>query len=498
MITIASFLENRPKARITGNPKVIIIGSGIGGLTMAWQLRQAGVRSFEIYEKKAAVGGTWRENRYPGVACDIPSHLYTLTFFRNPGWTQLNAPGAEIQSYLHRLATRFDLYRHIHFHKEVISCEYHGGQWHVTTADGATAVADALISATGFLHVPALPPIAGMDTFGGTLLHSSQWDPDIRIDGRRVAVIGTGSTGVQLVPAIVGRVSALHVYQRTPQWIFPLPNEQYSRWQRLKRRLLPWIPARLFDRYLEEFNAGLGQAVLGDPEKQKIFLDACLQNLASVKDAQLRRKLTPDYPVLCKRLVFSARFYDAIQRSNCELVTDPIAGIEPQGVRSRDGTLREADIIVAATGFKTHEFCRSIGLRGEGGITLEQAWAQGACSFESTTLAGFPNFFMLGGPHTTIGNLSYTTCAEMQAAYIVRALQLRQAAGARGIVPTEKAQQGFMCDMRTAADKTVWKAGCTSWYLDAQGHVDIWSKSAEDFISMIEKGPQSQDFRLIS
>jgi cation diffusion facilitator CzcD-associated flavoprotein CzcO len=279
--------------------------------------------------------------------------------------------------------------------------------------------------------------------------------------------------------------------------MFPLPNDQYSRWSRLKLRLFPWLQRRLFDHYLQEFDAGLGAAVLGDPQTQQFFHDACAQNLATVRDPQLRLRLTPPDPVLCKRLVFSAKFYDAVQKSNCELVTESIAGIEPNGIRTRDGVFHQVDVIVASTGFKSHEFCRSIDIRGEGGISLDQAWAHGAHSFEATALAGFPNFFMVGGPQTTIGNLSYTTCAEMQASYIVRALQLRATRAARAIVPTAEAQQRFLTDMRASADRTVWKAGCDSWYVDEHGHLDIWPKSGKDFVDMIAKGPQPQDFRLI-
>jgi cation diffusion facilitator CzcD-associated flavoprotein CzcO len=497
MLGIHSVLRKSMSARVADSPRIIIIGSGIGGLTIAFRLRRAGVRNFEIYEKGDDVGGTWRDSRYPGVACDIPSHLYTLTFFRNPGWTQLNAPGAEIQDYLRRLARHFDLYRHIRFGKEVIRCDYGDCQWRIETRDGLADTADVIVAATGFLHVPALPDIAGMNSFSGDLIHNARWNAGVQIDGKRVAVIGTGSSGVQLVPAIVGRVSNLFVYQRTPQWIFPLQNEQYTRGERFKRRIFPWIPVQIFNRYLEEFNAGLGQAVMGDAAKRQFFHDACAQNLATVKDPELRRRLTPDYPVLCKRLVFSVKFYDAIQQQHCALVTDPIERIEARGIRTRDGTLREVDVIVVSTGYKTHEYCRSIGIRGEDAIGLDQAWAGGACSFESTSLTGFPNFFMVGGPQTTIGNLSYTACAELQASYIVRALQLRADNRARGIAPTEQAQQRFLSNIHAAAGQTVWEAGCNSWYLDEQGRLDIWPKSVEDFVSMIDKGPQLQDFRLI-
>ncbi len=201
--------------------------------------------------------------------------------------------------------------------------------------------------------------------------------------------------------------------------------------------------------------------------------------------------------MLCKRLVFSEKFYAAVQRPQCELVTDPIERIESRGIRTRDGTLTELDVIVLATGYKTHEFCRPLGIRGEGGLDLDAAWTTGAHSFEATALAGFPNFFMVGGPQTTIGNLSYTACAELQASYIIRALQLRAERAAKALVPTDQAQQRFLDDIRASARATVWAAGCTSWYVDAQGGLDIWPKSADDFVAMIAKGPQPDDFRWI-
>jgi cation diffusion facilitator CzcD-associated flavoprotein CzcO len=498
MLDLLSVLRRSDRARIEGDPRVLIVGSGIGGLTIAYRLRRAGVRSFQILEKGDDVGGTWRDNRYPGVACDIPSHLYTLTYFRNPGWTQLNAPGAEIHDYLRRLARRFDIYRHVRFGREVVRCTYDDCQWRVETRDGATERADVLITASGFLHVPHVPRIEGLETFAGVVTHNSHWHDGIRVDGHRVAIVGTGSSGVQLAPAIVDRVAKLEVFQRTPQWIFPLPNEQYGAADRLKRRLMPWRPAQIYDRYLQEFNGGLGQAVMGDAALQQVFHDACAKFLATVRDPELRRRLTPDYPVLCKRLVFSEKFYAAVQHPRCELVTEAIERIEPRGIRTRDGRLHELDLIVLATGFRTHEYCRPLGIRGEGGLALEEAWASSAHSFEATSLAGFPNFFMLGGPQTTIGNLSYTACAELQASYIVRALQMRAERRARAIVPTREAQQRFLDDMHGSARRTVWLAGCASWYVDGAGRLDIWPKSADDFVAMIEKGPQPQDFRWIS
>jgi cation diffusion facilitator CzcD-associated flavoprotein CzcO len=465
---------------------------------MAVKLLQAGFEDITIFEKAGSVGGTWRENTYPGVACDVPSHLYSFTFFRNPNWSQMFAPGSEIRAYLERLTRKFNLRRRIRFNKEVVKATYIDGQWNIETQDGDRITTDVLIAAAGVLHVPKYPTIRGLETFKGRVFHSARWDHSVSVSGKRVGIIGNGSSCSQIVPQIVAQVSQLHVFQRTPQWIFPIPNEQYPVWRRALWRMLPFLTMKMYQTMLQQAYSGFGLAVVGDQEELKKFRAGCDGYLASVKDPQLRKRLTPGYEVGCKRLVFSTKFYAAIQNPNCELITEPIEQAEPSGIRTSDRQLRECDVLILATGFQAQAYFRSIKLTGEDGLSLDEAWSTGTKSFEAVALAGFPNFFMVGGPFSTVGNLSFMTCAELEADYIVKLLQNVVRQNARAIVPTSAAQQRFMDDVLTSGKKTVWQSGCDSWYLDKHGKVSIWTKTPEEFVEMMNSGPRAQDYRLVN
>jgi cation diffusion facilitator CzcD-associated flavoprotein CzcO len=478
--------------------RIIIIGGGISGLGMAVKLLRAGFDDVTIFEKTAAVGGTWRENTYPGIACDVPSHLYTFTFLPNPSWSQMFAPGREIRAYLEKVADKFRLRQRIKFNKEVIKASYTDGKWHLKTRDGERSTSDIVISAVGVLHVPKYPSIRGLANFGGRVFHSSRWDHSCDLKGKRVAIIGNGSSSSQIVPEIIPHVRQLDIFQRTPQWILPIPNEQYSIWRRLLWKVRPSLITELYQTILKASYSGFGVAVVGDQEELKKLRAGCEAYLESVQTPELRQKLTPSYEVACKRLVFSTKFYGAIQQANCQLVTTPIEQIEPSGIRTSDGRLHECDVLILATGFQAHEFCRSIQLTGESGLSLNQAWSKGAESFEAVGLAGFPNFFMVGGPFSTVGNLSFITCAELEADYIVKLLQKLARENASAIVPTAAAQQRFMEDVRASGRKTVWESGCDSWYLDEHGHVAIWTKTPEAFVEMMKNGPRSDDYRLVN
>lgn len=481
-----------------GSLRIIIIGGGISGLGMAVKLLRAGFDNVTIFEKAAAVGGTWRENTYPGIACDVPSHLYTFTFLPNPNWSQLFAPGSEIRAYLEKVADKFKLRGRIKFNKEVVKARYTDGQWHLETRDGEQSTSDVVISAVGVLHVPKYPSIRGLDSFMGRSFHSSRWDHDLELKGKRVAIVGNGSSSSQIVSQIIPQVIQLNVFQRTPQWILPIPNEQYSIWRRLLWRIRPSLTTELYQALLKFSYSGFGVAVVGDQEELKKLRAGCEAYLESVQDPELRRKLTPSYEVACKRLVFSTKFYGAIQHPRCRLITTPIQQVEPSGIRTSDGELHESDVLILATGFQAHVFCRSIQLTGEAGLSLDQAWARGAESFEAVGLAGFPNFFMVGGPFSTVGNLSFITCAELEADYIVKLLQTLVREQASAIVPTAAAQQRFMREVRESGKKTVWQSGCDSWYLDEHGHVAIWTKTPEAFVEMIKSGPRPDDYRLVN
>lgn len=470
--------------------RIAIVGGGVGGLAMGARLRESGFEDFVILEKSGDLGGTWHHNNYPGVACDVASYFYSFTFFKNPGWSQMFAPGGEIKNYLSELADHYRLREKIRFNATVSRCHYANGVWTIETAEGERIEADVFVPATGFLHIPVLPAIEGIGSFAGRAFHSSGWRPDFDVAGKRVGVIGNGSSSVQIVSNVVDRVDHLTVFQRTAQWVFPAPNDYYSPQRQEMLSYYPELTQRLFQFFMDFYNDGFGNAAIGDVVAQKRFADACEANLASVADPDLRAKLTPDYPVMCKRLIFSSTYFDALQRPNCTLETRGIARIEPQGVRLADGTLVELDVLVFATGFDTHAYCRGLNISVEGGQTLEQAWQDGARSFESIGLAGFPNMFFVGGPYSTVGNLSTMTCAELQVDHIIRLLDEMERTGARTAMPRREAEEAFVEEMQAAVSHTVWVSGCRSWYLDAKGGVDIWTKPPATFMDRMLTGPE--------
>lgn len=476
----------RPKRRPL---RFAIIGAGVGGLAMGARLREAGYDDFVIIEKSDGVGGTWHFNNYPGVACDVASYFYSFTFFKNPDWSQMFAPGAEIKQYLSDLADHYRLREKTSFNSTVTACRYSDGKWHVSTAEGEVFEADVLIPATGFLHIPILPDIEGLDRFAGEAFHSSKWSPQVDMSGKRVGVIGNGSSSVQIVSNIVDEVDALTVFQRTPQWVFPAPNDLYSAQRREMLSYYPELMDRLFEYFMDWYNDGFGNAVVGDADAQRRFFEACQSNINSVSDPELRTKLTPDYPVMCKRLVFSNSYFKALEKPNCDLETRAIARIEPEGVRLQDDVLIEVDMLVLATGFDTHAYCRMLNISVEGGQTLDEAWSDGARSFESIGLAGFPNMFFVSGPFSTVGNLSTMTCAELQVDHIIRLLDEMDRTGAHEVMPDRKAEDAFLDEMQQAAEKTVWLSGCNSWYLDKAGGVDIWTKTPASFMDRMVEGP---------
>ncbi|HEX8075999.1 MAG TPA: NAD(P)/FAD-dependent oxidoreductase [Thermoleophilaceae bacterium] len=476
------------------NPTVAIVGAGLSGLCMAIKLKEAGVEDLTIYEKAADVGGTWRENTYPGLSCDIPSSYYSYSFEPNPDWTHLYAPGHEIQDYLRRVAERYGLLRHIRFSTEVERAGFHDGRWRVETSGGETAETDFLIAACGILHHPRYPDIPGIGSFAGATFHSSRWDHDVALGGRRVGVIGTGSTGVQLVAALPDVVGRLTHFQRTPQWVFPMPNPRRRGVTRPIMRRFPGL-SRLFYRLAQGW-VEIGGRAMVEPGFQRWFMTtACRLHLRTVRDPELRRKLTPSYSPMCKRLVYSARFYQAVQRPNVEVVTEGIERIEPGGVLTRDGVLHELDVLVLATGFDSHAYLRPIELTGPDGTTLEQAWSEGVKAYRTVALPGFPNFFMLMGPHSPIGNQSLIMIAENQADYIVSWIRMFADGRFRAATPTAEATRRYNEQIRDAMPGTVWTTGCDSWYIGKDGVPELWPWRVERHREMLRE-PAPEEFEL--
>ncbi|TML88621.1 MAG: NAD(P)/FAD-dependent oxidoreductase [Actinobacteria bacterium] len=452
-----------------------VIGAGMAGILSAIKLTEAGITDFTVYEKADRVGGTWRENTYPGLSCDVPSHLYSYSFALTSEWSRRFAPGPEIQAYFERVAEEHGVLQRARFGDAVTRCEFSDGKWHLTTASGNRDDVDVVIAATGVLHHPRYPEIDGIDTFAGAMFHSARWDHRVQLDGTRIGIIGTGSTAIQIVSAIVDRVAALSLFQRTAQWVMPQENPAYSDEEQAAFRAQPERLVDLHQNLSDMFDLFANAVVDSESAELKLVEQACLANLENnVHDPELRQRLRPDYRAACKRLIISPNFYDAIQRPNAELVTDAIERIEPGGIRTKDGRLHELDVLVLATGFKTDAFMRPMTIAGRNGTTLEQAWTPRPEAYLSISIPDFPNFFMLNGPNGPVGNFSLIEVAELQTRYVMQLIERIRAGECREVCATREALVEFERAREVAAQRTVWVTGCRSWYLDDRGLPAVW------------------------
>ncbi len=490
---IAELADTAPEVR--DRMSFIIVGAGVSGLCMAARLRQAGFHNFEILEKAPELGGTWHHNQYPGLACDVPAQYYSFSFFRNPRFSSLFAPAKEIKAYLQAFSDEFGLTERIAFSTRMTSAKWSGESWEVEASDGRARTATFLILANGFLHTPKLPDLPGLGDFAGKAMHSSHLTEDFDLRGLKVGNIGTGSTTVQIAASIVDKVDKLVIFQRTPQWVFPFPNEVYSERRRDLLSRYPGLTAGLYEIFRNRSFRGLGEAVV-TPESpvHALTAEACRANLDLVADPELRRKLTPDYAPMCKRLVYSADFYRAVQKPNCELVTESIERIEPDGVRTADGRLHPLDLLILSTGYDITGFRNAHHVESRG-RTLAEAWEDGVRSVDSVAVSGFPNMFMLGGAHATVGNFSIMGCAEEQSGHIVRLISAFAEARANAIEPTPEAEDDFVSEMNDNLANTVWvRGGCRSWYLNEKGGVDFWTRSIGEFVERMRAPPNLAKF----
>ncbi len=470
-----------------------IIGAGMSGLVMGIRLKQAG-RPFVILEKAESVGGTWRENTYPGLSCDVPSFFYSLSFEPNLDWSHRFSPGAEILAYFENIAGKYGLEGDISFGQAVTDARFEDGSWTIQTSDGETIRADFLVDATGPLHIKNYPQILGLDRFEGVQFHSAAWDHGVPLEGKRIGVVGNGSTGVQMMAPLSKAASDLTMFQRTPQWIFPIGNRPYTERERAWKRRLP-ILGRITRTFYKTIFDRASAGVVEDGMWRRRMARGCREHLEAVEDPALRAKLKPDYQPGCKRLILSTDFYPTLAKEHVHLVTEGIDHIEPGGIVTEDGKLHELDVLVLATGFRAHEWGIA-NVVGKEGLSLKEAWAQGPRTYRSVTMPGFPNFFMIVGPNSPIGNISIIDVSETQTRYILDCIERIGREPGKVLAPKREAAEKFQTDLREAMKSTIWVTGCNSWYVDPEGTPTLWPWPAHEFHRVMAK-PDFADFEFL-
>ncbi|MGV0643104.1 NAD(P)/FAD-dependent oxidoreductase [Mycolicibacterium sp. XJ2546] len=459
--------------------RTLIIGTGFSGLGMGIELQKQGVE-FLILEKADEIGGTWRDNTYPGCACDIPSHMYSFSFEPKPDWNHMWSYQPEIFDYLKGVADKYGLRRHIRFNQHVDRAHWDDAEmrWHVFTKDGREYVAQFVVSGAGGLHIPMIPDFEGLDEYQGAAFHSAEWDHSVDLTGKRVAVIGTGASAIQIVPEIVKDVAALQLYQRTPAWVMPRPNNPIPEWM---QRMFTKVPGtrQLLRAAIYWGHEAVGFAMTRQPRLLKIGELLGKWNInRSIKDPELRRKLTPDYRAGCKRILNSDTYYRGIANPKTEVITDGIARFTPRGIATADGTEREADVVVFGTGFHVTDSYTYVNIKGPGGEDLVDRWTrEGIAALRGITVADMPNVFFLLGPNTALGHNSVVFMIESQIRYAAQAIAAVDRAGAQALAPTREAQDRYNDKLQDELADTVWSTGgCSSWYLDEHGvNRTLWS-----------------------
>ena len=482
--------------------EIAIVGAGFAGLGMAIALRRAGRTDFVVLERAASVGGTWRDNTYPGVACDVPSHLYGFADYPNPDWSGVFAKGDEIRGYLEDVAERERLGDRLRLRTPVLGAEWDAAAsvWHIRTGgdDPGSIEAGVLVLACGRLTEPAIPDIPGLETFPGPLFHSSRWDHDADLTGTRVALVGTGASAVQVLPELARSASRVILFQRTPAWIVPRGGAAYTDED---RRLFAEHPDALERLRADLYREGEARFASrsGDASAAAAARSIALEHLhAQVSDPALRSVLTPDYAFGCKRVLLSDDFYPAVSSRSVTLEPSALASVDGRMLTSKDGTVTEVDALVLATGFASTRQPYAELVRGEGGVALADHWSQGMTSFGSTVVSGFPNMFVLNGPNASLGHNSSVLMIEEQAAYAVRALELRDAREALGddvLRVSSAAEEQYTDEIAAAARTTPWIAGgCRNWYVDERsGRLTLlWPGTVDAFRERLARADGSE------
>ena len=474
-----------------------IIGAGFSGIAMGIALKKAGIDDFVIFEKSGGLAGTWWDNTYPGAGCDVPSHLYSYSFAPNPDWSLAFSLQGEIKDYVEQTARRFGITGHVRLNTAITDARFDEAAlaWVLTTADGERIRARHVIGAAGPLRVPNIPAIAGLKEFAGPVFHSARWRHDVDLTGRTVAMIGSAASAVQIAPAIVGEVTHLHIFQRTPNYIVPRRQKRYSEAQKARWRRFPFL-LRLrrawmrISRDVFSFRAFRKNSLMS-----RVFAKGALRYMHEiVHDEDLRKKLTPDYPLGCKRILLSDDYYQTLLRPNVSLITDGIARITKEGLRTRSGQSIAADVIVLATGFEATSFLEGLAVFGRGGQSLHARLEQRLSAYRGVSYPGFPNFHTMLGPNTGLGHSSMILIIEAQANYIRRCIEK---AGTGALDVGEAAERRYTDAINKAMGRMVWASDCQSWYKSEDGSIaTLWPHSTAAFARLMAK-PDFDDYEVL-
>jgi len=456
-----------------GASRVAIIGAGISGVCLGIELKKAGIDSFTIFEKSEGVGGTWRDNSYPGAACDVPSFLYSFSFEPKTDWSRKFSPQAEILAYLDHCTDKYGLRPHCRFNTEIAAVRFDAdaGIWRIRTAAGEEHRANVLVSGVGQLNQPAYPDLPGRDEFAGTTFHSARWNHDHDLTGQTVAVIGNGASAIQIVPQIAPRTKQLYIFQRSANWMIPRMDRAYTEREQRRFARLPLL-ARLYRAYIwaqleARWPAFSKESRLGF----KLETFATEEMARQIADPNLRQILTPDYPVGCKRILISDDYYPALTRDNVAVVTSHITRVTKDGIVTADGRERAVDTIIYATGFRASDFLAPMDIHGVGNRTLNEVWKEGAEAYLGMTLPGFPNFFMLYGPNTNLGHNSIIMMIECQVRYIMQCLRALRERDLEWLDVRPEVMTRYNRAVQHSLKQSVWDTGCGSWYKTAAGKI---------------------------
>ncbi len=477
---------------------IAIIGAGFSGLCIAIHLKRAGIKSFMILEAADDIGGTWRDNTYPGCACDVPSHLYSFSFEQDPSWSRMFGRQAEILDYLKHCVDMYGLRPHLRFNSRVVHAAFDQDRasWRLRTEDDREYSARVVVSGTGPLNKPAYPSFPGQEKFAGVSFHSSHWRHDFELQGKRVAVIGTGASSIQFVPQIAPKVDRLYLFQRTPPWIMPKRDRAYTA---LQKKLFRWFPPiQWLSRSMIYWFMELGAlGFVRYPKLLRYLQKFALRHLKeSVADPELRRRLTPDYTLGCKRILISNDFYPALTRQNVDLVTNKIVEVTARSIMTDDGVEREIDAIIYGTGFRVYDFLSPMEVIGLGGQNLNDCWRDGIETFYGLAVSGFPNFYMLIGPNTGLGHNSMVFMIESQVHYIMQCIKALRNGRHRYLDVKPGTQRAFNQRLQTRMRNTVWLTGCSSWYLTKDGrNFTLWPGFTFEYWMQLRKFKR-RDFQI--